>query len=459
MEKNEKSNVHRLKQAYHFVNSIMKQVYEWVNKVADTKATVIINGETGTGKGEIAKEIHLKSPRRNKPFISINCGAIPENLLESELFGHKKGSFTGALVDKIGKFAAANGGTIFLDEIGDMSPDLQVKLLKVLDDGEFTPVGGTNTDKTDVRVIAATHRNLEDEVKNGKFREDLYYRLFVVPITLPPLRKQKFDIPGLVSFFIEHFNRKNNCDIDCFSDEALCIMQDYSWPGNIRELKNVIERCVIYKGKGIITEEDLPKKLKLVNPFLVNNIPLIGDEGIDLFEVVREFERNLIIKALEEAEWSVKKAAELLGIKRTTLTEKKKRYKIKPSEDAAQTHAEVINMQKEEVQEREIQEAQKKKLLEEIVIDKCNGRVGYVFEKYGAQEAKRLFNVSTPEDLSVLINKNRLLLDSIKARREFIKKISSEEWDEAVEQTGGDIEEIAKRFHVSVEDIERSRPL
>ncbi|MGD9087403.1 MAG: sigma-54 dependent transcriptional regulator, partial [Desulfobacterales bacterium] len=223
----------------------MKAVFDLVERVADTDSTILITGETGTGKGLVAKAIHQNSRRKNKPFISINCGAIPENLLESELFGHVRGAFTGATVSKSGKFELAHGGTIFLDEIGDMSPDLQVKVLKVLEEGEFEQVGGAKTIKVDVRVIAATHRDLPEEVKKGQFREDLFYRLYVIPIGLPALRERKSDIPYLASYFIQMYNNKNNRCIDGISDKALEVMLNYKWPGNVRELRNVIERLVV----------------------------------------------------------------------------------------------------------------------------------------------------------------------------------------------------------------------
>ncbi|MDX1708741.1 MAG: sigma-54 dependent transcriptional regulator, partial [Desulfobacterales bacterium] len=228
----------------------MRAVFDLVDKVADSDSTILITGETGTGKGLVAKAIHQRSNRKNKPFISINCGAIPENLLESELFGHVRGAFTGATVSKSGKFELAHGGTIFLDEIGDMSPDLQVKVLKVLEEGEFEQVGGAKTLKVDVRVIAATHRDLPEAVKNGDFREDLFYRLYVIPIGLPALRYRRADIPYLTSYFIQMYNNKNNRHINGISEKALEVMVHYGWPGNVRELRNVVERLVVLLGSG-----------------------------------------------------------------------------------------------------------------------------------------------------------------------------------------------------------------
>ena len=205
----------------------MQRIFKLVEQVADSDSTILINGETGTGKGLVARAIHKLSHRRDKPFIAINCGAIPENLLESELFGHTKGAFTGAISNKAGRFERANGGTIFLDEIGDMSRDLQVKVLKVLEEGEFEPVGGTRSIKVDVRIIAATHRDLDDEVQKGDFREDLFYRLYVIPIALPAVRRRRSDIPVLISHFLEQSNVKNRRNVEGVADQALNIMLNY----------------------------------------------------------------------------------------------------------------------------------------------------------------------------------------------------------------------------------------
>ena len=306
----------------------MQAVFDLVEKVADCDSTILITGETGTGKGLVAKAIHQKSKRKNKPFISINCGAIPENLLESELFGHVRGAFTGATVSKSGKFELADGGTIFLDEIGDMSPDLQVKVLKVLEEGEFEQVGGAKTIKVDVRVIAATHRDLPEEVHNGNFREDLFYRLYVIPIGLPALRERKSDIPYIASYFMQLSNYKNNRQIEGISEGALQVMLGYSWPGNVRELRNVIERLVVLIGSGKISTTDLPSELKAANGY--NSAPglEISDDGICLNSAVTEFEKALILQSLEKTKWVKNKAAKLLQLNRTTLVEKIKRHRI-----------------------------------------------------------------------------------------------------------------------------------
>jgi transcriptional regulator with GAF, ATPase, and Fis domain len=306
----------------------MKAVFDLVERVADTDSTILITGETGTGKGLVAKAIHQNSRRKNKPFISINCGAIPENLLESELFGHVRGAFTGATVSKSGKFELAHGGTIFLDEIGDMSPDLQVKVLKVLEEGEFEQVGGAKTIKVDVRVIAATHRDLPEEVKKGQFREDLFYRLYVIPIGLPALRERKSDIPYLASYFIQMYNNKNNRNLEGISDNALEAIMHYGWPGNVRELRNVIERLVVLIGCGQIALNDLPIELKSANGYQMNQSIEITDEGICLNNAVTEFEKDLILQSLEKTKWVKNKAAKLLQLNRTTLVEKIKRHRI-----------------------------------------------------------------------------------------------------------------------------------
>jgi sigma-54 dependent transcriptional regulator, flagellar regulatory protein len=306
----------------------MQDVFGLIESVADSDSTIIINGETGTGKGLIAREIHKHSNRRNKPFIQINCGAIPENLLESELFGHVRGAFTGATSPKPGKFELANSGTIFLDEIGDMSHDLQVKLLRVLEEKEFEQVGGCKTIKVDVRVIAATHRDLEEEVQKGNFREDLFYRLYVIPIALPPLRERKADIPLLISHFLRYFNEKNNRDVEGASDEAMEIILNHAWKGNVRELKNMVEGLVVLKGEGMITPGDLPKKLTTTISAPVLPRMEISQEGICLSSAVSEFEKNLIVQCLEQTKWVKKKAAKLLQVNRTTLVEKIKRHQL-----------------------------------------------------------------------------------------------------------------------------------
>ena len=307
----------------------MRQVFNLIERIADSDSTILINGETGTGKGLVAKAIHQSSYRRNKPFVSINCGAIPENLLESELFGHVKGAFTGATGPKTGKFEVANGGTIFLDEIGDMSPDLQVKVLKVLEEREFEPVGGCKSIKVDVRIIAATHRDLEEAVQKGNFREDLFYRLYVIPIQLPSLRDRKVDIPLLVEYFIEKLNEEKSTSVTGLSDPAMESLMQHAWPGNVRELANLLERLVVLKGEGEIQVGELPPKMRLQQPQADVQAPVeLSEEGICLNTAVSEFEKNLIYQSLERTDWVKNKAAKLLHVKRTTLVEKIKRYDL-----------------------------------------------------------------------------------------------------------------------------------
>jgi transcriptional regulator with GAF, ATPase, and Fis domain len=308
----------------------MREVFDLVQKVADCNSTILLNGETGTGKGMVARAIHQRSKRRNKPFISINCGAIPENLLESELFGHVRGAFTGATSSKQGKFELADSGTILLDEIGDMSSDLQVKVLKVLEEGEFEQVGGAKTIKVDVRIIAATHRDLSEEVQKGNFREDLYYRLYVIPLMLPSLRDRKSDIPFLISHFMEQSNQKNDRSIQEITEEALNMMMGYAWPGNVRELKNMMERMVVLKGSGEISAQDLPSEIKSTHKYEPSTTIEISDEGICLNSAVTEFEKALILQSLEKTKWVKNKAAKLLHLNRTTLVEKIKRHHLQP---------------------------------------------------------------------------------------------------------------------------------
>ena len=308
----------------------MRKVFKLIERVADSDSTVLINGETGTGKGLVARSIHQRSYRSKKPFVAINCGAIPENLLESELFGHVKGAFTGATSAKPGKFEVASGGTIFLDEIGDMSPDLQVKVLKVLEEREFEPVGGCKTVKVDVRIIAATHRDLEEEVQKGTFREDLFYRLFVIPVQLPPLRDRQSDIPLLIQHFLDKLNAEKGTDVHGLSEKVMQIFMHHNWPGNVRELANLMERLIVLTGDGIIEADDLPAKLRTAGniPSESSAILELTADGICLNTAVSEFEKNLIYQSLEQTDWVKNKAAKLLQVKRTTLVEKIKRYEL-----------------------------------------------------------------------------------------------------------------------------------
>jgi DNA-binding NtrC family response regulator len=327
---------HQLKTKYRFENLVgtspgMQQVFQLIEKVADAESTVLILGESGTGKELVARAIHFNSHRAEKPLVPVNCGAIPESLLESELFGHERGAFTGAARTRIGRFELANGGTIFLDEVGDMSPALQVKLLRVLQEQNFERVGGTKSVRIDVRIIAATNRNLEDAVARGEFREDLYYRLSVIPLNLPPLRERNDDVPLLLQHFMEQFNRMRDRKLQGFSPRALHMLVHYQWPGNVRELENFVDRVVVLKGQGIIEPEDLPEKMRSTwtrsPPVTTVEIP---DEGFCLDIAVRGFERELILRALLKADGVKNRAAQLLGIKRTTLIEKLKRHSLLP---------------------------------------------------------------------------------------------------------------------------------
>jgi transcriptional regulator with PAS, ATPase and Fis domain len=306
----------------------MQDVFRLVERVADSDSTILINGETGTGKGLIAHAIHKQSYRCDRPFVSINCGAIPENLLESELFGHVKGAFTGATGNKVGKFEAADGGTIFLDEIGDMSHDLQVKILKVLEEQSFEPVGGCKTVKVNVRIVAATHRDLEEAVQKGNFREDLFYRLYVIPIKLPALRERRSDISHLVNHFINGHNQNKNTKIAAISKEAVDVLTQHAWPGNVRELANTIERIVVIKGDGEIGVSDLPPKMLNGAPPTAIVSPELTADGLCLSTAVSEFEKRLIYQSLEKTKWVKNRAAKLLQVKRTTLVEKIKRYEL-----------------------------------------------------------------------------------------------------------------------------------
>src|SRR3990172_523287 len=323
-----------LESKYRFENLIgnsegIKKVCSLIEKVAETDSTILILGESGTGKELVARTIHYNSPRKNKPLIPINCGAIPETLLESELFGHEKGAFTGASATRIGRFELADGGTIFLDEIGDMSPTLQVKLLRVLQQREFERVGGVRTIKVDVRIIAATNIDLEHAVHEGKFREDLYYRLNVIPVVIPPLRERADDIPLLMDHFLSHFNKSKKRDIKGFSPAAMDILISYPWPVNIRELENLVERLIILKGNGTICPDDLPEKF--ISHTLNNEGALhitLPETGVNLKDVVEEFENNLILQAMQKAQGVKNKAAQLLSLNRTTLVEKLKKKKL-----------------------------------------------------------------------------------------------------------------------------------
>ncbi|MCL6448013.1 MAG: sigma-54 dependent transcriptional regulator [Armatimonadetes bacterium] len=307
------------------LSPIMQNVYKIIGRVANTNATVLIRGESGTGKELVARAIHYNSVRKERPFIKLNCASIPESLLESELFGHEKGAFTGAVAAKPGKFELAHKGTIFLDEIGEMSLSTQTKLLRVLQEREFERVGGTATIKVDVRIIAATNKDLEKSIESGHFREDLYYRLNVVEIVIPPLRERKEDIPALISHIIKGCSAEYKKAIRGFSEEAMEILMNYDWPGNIRELKNVCERAVLMSTGPVLGVEVLPLTLRKKSRRLswLDEIP-----GGSLKEIVQEVEREIILRALEEHNWNRSAAAQALKMNRSSFYAKLKELGI-----------------------------------------------------------------------------------------------------------------------------------
>jgi len=313
-----------IKGRYTFDNIIGKnhriyEIFEILREVAPTKASVLIEGETGTGKELIASAIHHNSPRSKGPFIKVNCAALSEGLLESELFGHVKGAFTGAVSDKVGRFELADKGTLFLDEVGEITPQTQVKLLRVLQDVEFERVGGTRTIKTDVRVIAATNKDLKEAVKRGGFREDLYYRLKVVPIQLPPLRERKDDIPLLVRHFIEKFNAKMGMAVTNLSPSAMELLVEYSYPGNIRELEHIIEHAFVRCQGKTLNPEHLPRDLQEAD--------LVG-KALNDPDPLKALEREMILRALDGAGWKYKECSEKLNMSRTTLWRRMKELGI-----------------------------------------------------------------------------------------------------------------------------------
>jgi DNA-binding NtrC family response regulator len=307
----------------------MRRVLDFVEKVADSESTVLITGDSGTGKELIARMLHFNSMRRDRSLVPVNCGAIPENLLESELFGHEKGAFTGAAHTRLGRFELAHGGTLFLDEIGEMPLALQVKLLRVLQERCFERVGGNKTIHVDVRIIAATNQNLEQAVAERRFRQDLYYRLHVIPIEVPPLRERRSDIPLLVNHFIERLNDQRKTEIAGMEPEALARLIEYEWPGNIRELENLVERSVVLKKKGWIAVADLPERLAKAAPAQPadqsEHFIRFNDEGINLTKELEQYENRLIGEALRKANGVTSRAAQLLQLNRTTLVEKLKR--------------------------------------------------------------------------------------------------------------------------------------
>lgn len=317
----------QLHNKYDFANIIgsspaMQRLFSRMKRIANTDSTVLILGESGTGKELVARALHFNSQRRDKPFIPVNCAAIPENLLESELFGHIKGAFTGAIRDKVGKFEAANSGSIFLDEIGIMPMHLQTKLLRILQEQEVERIGSSKTIQLDVRVISATNVNLEEEVKNGNFREDLYYRLNVIPIQLPPLRERAEDILPLLKHFVEKNCTEMKRPLMSISNDALEVLETYRWPGNVRELENMVERIVALTDGDRITTNDIPANIR------EEVLTRVTERGVDLVQTVNEIERKMICDALVLANGVKAKAAAMLKLNRTTLVEKMRRLGI-----------------------------------------------------------------------------------------------------------------------------------
>ncbi len=328
-----------LKSKYQFGNLVgsspeILKVYDLIQRVKDTRANILISGESGTGKELAAKAIHYNSPRKDKPFVTINCSAIPETLMESELFGHTKGAFTGAVSNKMGLFEAANGGAVFLDEIGELSPSLQVKLLRVIQDRTFRRVGGTEEIEVDIRIICATNRNLEEEVRQGGFREDLFYRLNVIQIQLPPLRERREDIPVLARHFLDKYSRELGREIKKISEEAMEFLLKYSYPGNVRELENIVERAVALESSNIILPESLPPVVfEHPSEFAFQGELELPPSGLDLEEVVGGIEKGLLLKALKNARGVKKEAARLLKISFRSLRYRLQKYGLERKED------------------------------------------------------------------------------------------------------------------------------
>jgi DNA-binding NtrC family response regulator len=304
-------------------------VFRTVQQVCDTDCSVLITGESGTGKELVARALHAGSSRANGPFVTVNCAAIPENLLESELFGHVRGAFTGALSPRVGRFAAADGGTLFLDEIGELPLSQQAKLLRAVQEREIIAVGDAKPRKVDVRLVAATHRDLEAMVEEGTFRQDLLYRIQVVPIELPPLRERSADVPTLVQAFVSRANTKRKRAVSGISPAAMEALKQYEWPGNVRQLENVVERMVLLRAEGLIDVEDLPARMHKAASNAGDKQALeLPEDGIDLRDAVEQFENKLILQALERTGWNKNRAAAVLRMNRTTLVEKLKKKNL-----------------------------------------------------------------------------------------------------------------------------------
>jgi DNA-binding NtrC family response regulator len=318
-------------------SSQMRSVFEVIQRVGAVNTSVLIRGENGTGKELVARAIHFNSPRKEKPFVAINCGAVPENLVESEFFGHEKGAFTGADQRHIGRFQYAEGGTLFLDEIGDISAAMQVKLLRVLQERKFTPVGSNREIRCDVRIIAATNRNLEELIAQSHFRQDLFYRLNVMPIELPPLRNRLEDIPVLVEHFIEKFNRLHNRtgtdkEMRGIREDALNALKNYRWPGNIRELENIVERAFVLENSLYVTMNSLPDTLQTRSRVAPEGSKTEPQTVIDFHNQKEQFEREFIINALRRFGGRINQTVAHAGIPKNTLLRKIRKYGINPTE-------------------------------------------------------------------------------------------------------------------------------
>jgi two-component system, NtrC family, response regulator AtoC len=319
----------------------VQEIFKIIDKVADSPSTVLITGESGTGKELIATALHDGSSRKDKPLIKISCAAIPKDLMESELFGYERGAFTGAVTSKPGRFELADGGTLFLDEIGEVPIEMQVKLLRVLQESEFERVGGIKTTRVDVRLIAATNRDLEAEVEAGRFRKDLFYRLNVVPLHLPPLRDRRTDVPSLARHFIEKYNKRLNKKIEGIADDALVMLQAYPWPGNIRELENMMERVLLFADGPRIEVKDLPEPVRTSLHSAVAQMtdaaaPMVGETPLKDFLKAKqaEIEKAFIVQALAKTEGNVTRAAKLLGISRKSLQTKMKEFGLRDESPA-----------------------------------------------------------------------------------------------------------------------------
>jgi len=332
-----------LQEKYGFHNIVgkskkMQEIYQIIGKVAPTDSTVLIYGQSGTGKELIARAVHFNSPRRDKQFVPVDCAVLSENLLESELFGHVRGSFTGAVTTKPGLFEVADGGTVFLDEVGNISLSIQAKLLRVLQEGEFTPVGGTKAKKVDIRLIAATNKDLVRMIKEDTFREDLYYRLNIVPIYLPPLKERQEDIPLLSVHFLKKYAEEMGKTIKGFTPEAMEKLMIYSWPGNVRELENMIERTVVMIEEEMVRQEHLILPGQKEKEGLSEHIPMTGEELKEIKKklrekVVEDIERTFVLNALERHNWNVTRAAEEVGMLRTNFQALMRKYNLRAREE------------------------------------------------------------------------------------------------------------------------------